>query len=72
MTDLKLLYVHGLAWLLPFICPFLLLLAVVIAITTTFGVFPLLNLFKQVLTYSIVFLLALQLSFLQCGQQTDH
>ena len=63
MTDFKLLYVHGLAWLMPFICSFLLLLAAVIAVTTTFGVFPLLTLFKQVLTYSIIFLLPLQLPF---------
>ena len=37
MTNLDFVYVHALAWLLPFIYPFLLGLAVVTAITTTFG-----------------------------------
>ena len=40
MTDLKFLYVHALAWLLPSIYPFLLGLAVVIAITPAFGFSP--------------------------------
>lgn len=40
MTDFKFLYIHVLAWLLPSIYLFLLGLAIIIAITLTFGISP--------------------------------
>lgn len=40
MTDLNFLYLHALAWLLPFIYSFLFGLTFVTAITTTFGFSP--------------------------------
>ncbi len=78
MTDFKKLYIHALAWLLPFIYPFLLVLAVVNCYNNDFWISSsLLSLLKQVFTCLIIFPLPLQppfpcSSYICCFQNSKH